>query len=784
LPYTGAIEVGETLTVKARTLAGGVWSPLTETTLVVGTGWQGIVISEFNYHPHAPTAAELALVPGAVDDDFEFIEIMNTHPTQSINLLNMSLANGLSFTFDTAILAPGQRAVVVEDIDSFQARYGTSILVLGQWSGRLSNSGETIELRDALGGIIMAISYLDENPWSEAPDGDGASLELIDPMNTPLEELGKWYRWRASTEFGGTPGTAGSGPIGVVINEVRSHATSPEVDAIELHNTTNQAIDISGWYLSDAGGNPLKFPIPAGTILAPGAYIAFDEDDFNPSVPAPGQIPFALSAWNGDDVFLVIPDGMGGVASFVDSVHFGATFNGQSLGRVGPHGRLAPLGESSFGAANGNPLVGPVVVTEVGYGLNSPSPSALAIDGTLTPANLQFIEIHNSSSSPINMANYQLAGDVAFSLSGVGTLPGGATVVVVPFSPAINPTKASAFRAHYGIDSSVALVGPFAGSLSELGARVSLEAPDAPPPSAPSFIPRVLVDEVLYDNLAPWPAAGAGLGVSLQRTAPTAFGNDGLVWQALTPTPGSVDFSGSVPGDFSGDGVVTLDDLQKLIDAVQWGLTSTYYDLNGDQAINAADIAYLVNDIVAPIAGDYNWDNVVDASDYVAWKEAYGSPLRLNADANGDGVVDAADYTIWRNNLGNVGGGGLLAAGMTQPESTPLPTSPSSESIIVSVDQAPPPETGGDRGTRWMFVPATRESFVRDAALTGSSTEDANTAAISAAREALLLSLEVDDRDALGQPSDAIQWDWTGDDDEPQESEIAALDAGFANWAI
>src|SRR5690606_9644702 len=127
------------------------------------------------------------------------------------------------------------------------------------------NSGETIELRDALGEMVMAISYRDENPWNEASDGDGGTLELVDPINTPAEQLGKWYNWRTSTAFGGSPGGPGSPAIGVIINEVRTHASAPQTDAIELYNTTDEAIDISGWYLSDSGGTPLKFPIPEDT---------------------------------------------------------------------------------------------------------------------------------------------------------------------------------------------------------------------------------------------------------------------------------------------------------------------------------------------------------------------------------------------------------------------------------------------------------------------------------------------------------------------------------------
>jgi hypothetical protein len=63
------------------------------------------------------------------------------------------------------------------------------------------------------------------------------------------------------------------------------------------------------------------------------------------------------------------------------------------------------------------------------------------------------------------------------------------------------------------------------------------------------------------------------------------------------------------------------------------------------------------------IDGDYDANGLVDAADYVLWKELYGSD-DLRADGNGNNEVDAADYTVWRNNLGNsaqtLGNGGSL----------------------------------------------------------------------------------------------------------------------------
>ncbi|TWT92879.1 Spherulation-specific family 4 [Botrimarina colliarenosi] len=51
---------------------------------------------------------------------------------------------------------------------------------------------------------------------------------------------------------------------------------------------------------------------------------------------------------------------------------------------------------------------------------------------------------------------------------------------------------------------------------------------------------------------------------------------------------------------------------------------------------------------VAPMAGDFNSDGLVDPLDYTYWVDQFGSD-DPSADSNDDGVVDAADYTVWRD---------------------------------------------------------------------------------------------------------------------------------------
>ena len=162
-----------------------------------------LLISEINYHPHDPqSAAEQAFEA----DEFEFIELINTHPDSSLDLQGVQIAGGISYTFGNVVLAPGERIVVVEAVGAFEVRYGTSVNVAGTWSGGLSNSGEELVLLDRDGNEISSIDYGDSDPWSVAADGAGATLVLIDPLNTPTAEVGKYYRWRSSVAEGGTPG--------------------------------------------------------------------------------------------------------------------------------------------------------------------------------------------------------------------------------------------------------------------------------------------------------------------------------------------------------------------------------------------------------------------------------------------------------------------------------------------------------------------------------------------------------------------------------------------------
>ena len=124
-----------------------------------------------------------------------------------------------------------------------------------------------------------------------------------------------------------------------------------------------------------------------------------------------------------------------------------------------------------------------------------------------------------------------------------------------------NNARLSAFRAHYGIDASASLVGGFQGQLNDSFERVQLQRPDASPLRQPNLMPRLQEDEVIYDDLAPWPTSADGAGDTLHRTRTGGWGNSALSWTGGQPGPGEVD----LPGDTNLDGDVDTQDLTTAI---------------------------------------------------------------------------------------------------------------------------------------------------------------------------------------------------------------------------
>jgi hypothetical protein len=190
--YQSPLALTATTHVKARVLAGDVWSALHEATFRVSEPDAPLHITEIMYNP----------IGG---DDYEFIELKNDGETE-VDLSNMAF-EGITFSFPSGTILPaGEFAVLVHNPIAFAERY-PKVHVDGTYQAQLSDKGEEIILRDRQGKVRISVPYDDENGWPVSPDGRGDSLVFInlsgdqhDPKN-----------WRASSELHGSPGADDSG---------------------------------------------------------------------------------------------------------------------------------------------------------------------------------------------------------------------------------------------------------------------------------------------------------------------------------------------------------------------------------------------------------------------------------------------------------------------------------------------------------------------------------------------------------------------------------------------
>jgi len=160
---------------------------------------------------------------------------------------------------------------------------------------------------------------------------------------------------------------------------------------------------------------------------------------------------------------------------------------------------------------------------------------------------------------------------------------------VVSFDPtdALNASKLAAFNAHYDLDSSVTIVGGLSASLSNSSGRIALQQPDTP--DLLGVIANVVVDEVVYDDLAPFPDAD-GNGLVLERDDLAGNGNLATAWLAATPTPGEFE-SPFLIADVNRDGVVDFLDISPFISLLSTGTFQLEADVNQDGVVSFLDIS-------------------------------------------------------------------------------------------------------------------------------------------------------------------------------------------------
>ncbi|HEX7863108.1 MAG TPA: lamin tail domain-containing protein [Verrucomicrobiae bacterium] len=135
-------------------------------------------------------------------------------------------------------------------------------------------------------------------------------------------------------------------------------------DWIELYNASTNAVDLSGYTMTDVLTNTTKYTIPNGKIIPAGGYLIVwaDEEQAQNSFGADVHANFKLSG-GGEAIGLFAPDG-----SLVDSLSFGAQTDDISEGRISDGAEPpfvtfttpSPRAPNVFGGGNQAPVLGAI----------------------------------------------------------------------------------------------------------------------------------------------------------------------------------------------------------------------------------------------------------------------------------------------------------------------------------------------------------------------------------------------------------------------------------------
>ena len=116
-------------------------------------------------------------------------------------------------------LNTGEYLILCRDTTAFMSLFPNQTNFIGNFNFGLSGSGELIRLFNQTGVLIDEVEYDDHSPWPEEADGNGPTLELINPN----EDNELPINWSASNDYG-SPGEINSSYLSAIEETVTPSA--------------------------------------------------------------------------------------------------------------------------------------------------------------------------------------------------------------------------------------------------------------------------------------------------------------------------------------------------------------------------------------------------------------------------------------------------------------------------------------------------------------------------------------------------------------------------------
>lgn len=405
------------LTVRGYDRSGALYSGATANLTVNYTGQadlpqDNVVINEIMYHP---------ALPGA-----EYVEIYNRSTTTTFDLSRWRF-EGLGFTFpDGLLIEPGKYLVLAQDPVPFAAAYGTSIPIAAVYPGQLSHGGEHLRLiipgADASSDVMVdQVEYHDSSPWPLVADGQGPSLQLIDPSRD-RSRVGNWAASPNNAPVKFTPGAVNSVRASlpafppVWINEVQPENITGPVDAagqhepwIELYNSSINPVSLDGLFLSNNETDPTQWSFPSGTTIgAKGFLMVWSDGNTQATTANEVHANFRIAPTDGNIVLSQM--GPGQQTVLCDYMNYHDVGAGRSYGDY-PDGQ--PFSHQAFqiptpGVTN-DPAFQPIQVFINEWMASNTHTLADPADNPLTSNPFDdWFELYNAGSETVDLSGYTL----------------------------------------------------------------------------------------------------------------------------------------------------------------------------------------------------------------------------------------------------------------------------------------------------------------------------------------------------------------------------------------